>query len=91
MLDAGEMVSAEVDLSQAFDFSIPSTYTVEFISPVISHIARSEAEMAKTLAELGPVQLPANEVTVKIEPGRSPSADSEASPISFKYPSSWTM
>lgn len=68
MLDAGEMVSAEVDLSQAFDFSTPGTYTIEFISPRISHIARSEAEMAKTLAELGPVQLPANEVTVKIEP-----------------------
>ena len=87
-LDAGEMVSAEVDLADAFDFSIPGTYTIEFISPRISHIAESEAEMAKTLAELGPVQIPANEVTVKIGPGHTSSADSEALGVSFKYSAS---
>ena len=66
MLEAGEIVSAEVDLSTAYDFSTPGNYTIEFISPRISHIAKTEAEMATTFDELGPVQIPANEINVKI-------------------------
>lgn len=66
MLEAGEIVSAEVDLSTAYDFSTPGNYTIEFISPRISHIAKTEAEMATTLDELGPVQIPSNKVTLVI-------------------------
>ena len=78
MLEAGEIVSAEVDLSKAYDFSIPGDYTIEFISPRVSHVARSEAEMAKTFDDLGPVQIPANEVTVKIVAESFSSTDSGA-------------
>ncbi len=66
LLEAGEMVAAEVDLSPAYDFSIPGNYTIGFISPRISHLARSEAELAKSLNELGPIEIPSNEVSVKI-------------------------
>jgi hypothetical protein len=66
LLEAGETVSAEVDLAQAYDFSQAGTYTIAFISPRISHVARTEAEMAKTLEALGPVEIPANEVAVTI-------------------------
>ncbi len=66
LLDAGESVSAEVDLSTAYDFSQAGEYTIEFLSPRISHIARSETEMVKTVNDLGPVQMPSNRVTVEI-------------------------
>jgi hypothetical protein len=66
MLEAGEIVSAEVDLSTAYDFSTPGNYTIEFISPKISHIAKTEAEMATTLDELGPVQIESNTVTLVV-------------------------
>jgi hypothetical protein len=65
-LDPGESVSAQVDLATAYDFSEPGVYTIEFLSPLISHVARTEAEMARTLDDLGPVQMPSNPVTLEI-------------------------
>jgi len=65
-LEPDESVSAEVNLATVYDFSLAGEYTIEFISPRISHVARTEAEMAKTLDDLGPVQMPSNEVTVRI-------------------------
>jgi hypothetical protein len=65
-LEAGETVSAEVDLAKAYDFSQDGTYTITFISPRISYLAETEAEMARTLEALGPVEIPANEVAVNI-------------------------
>jgi peptidyl-Lys metalloendopeptidase len=67
LLNAGESVSAEADLAAAFDFSKPGEYTIEFVSPYISSIARTEDEMAKTLDDLGPVQMPSNVVVVEIQ------------------------
>jgi hypothetical protein len=66
LLDAGASVSATVDLAAAYDFSKPGTYTIAFISPRISHVARTEAEMAKTVEDLGPIQICSNRVTVSI-------------------------
>jgi hypothetical protein len=66
LLDAGKSVSAEVDLATAYDFAEAGEYTIEFLSPKSSHIARSEATMAKTLDDLGPVQMPSNRATVEI-------------------------
>jgi hypothetical protein len=66
LLEPGESVSAEVDLAKSYDFSIPGKYTIEFLSPSISHVARTEGEMARTLDDLGPVQMPSNRVTVEI-------------------------
>jgi hypothetical protein len=65
-LAAGQSASAEVDLAAAFDFSQPGEYTIEFLSPRISHVARSEAEMARSVDDLGPVAIPSNAVTVNI-------------------------
>ena len=48
LLGAGQSVSTEVDLATSFDFSQPGEYTIEFLSPRISHVARSEAEMASS-------------------------------------------
>jgi hypothetical protein len=66
LIEAGDTVQAEVDLSRAYDFSIPGNYTIEFVSPKLSHIAHSETEMAQSVDELGPVQIPSNEVMVTI-------------------------
>jgi uncharacterized protein YggE len=71
-LDAGESVSAEVDLAEAYDFSRAGEYTIEFISPRISHVARTESEMAKEMADLGPVEMPSNRITVNIEHTSTP-------------------
>lgn len=65
-LEAGQSASAEVDLATSFDFSQPGEYTIEFLSPRISHVARSEAEMARSVDDLGPVAMPSNQVSVKI-------------------------
>jgi hypothetical protein len=59
-------VSAEVDLSNAFDFSQPGKYSIVFRSPSISHIAYSETEMAKSVSDLYPVDISSNEVRVEI-------------------------
>jgi peptidyl-Lys metalloendopeptidase len=65
-LDAGASVSATVDLSTAYDFSEPGEYTIAFISPRISHAARTEGEMAASVDDLGPVAMPSNQVSVTI-------------------------
>jgi hypothetical protein len=65
-LEPGESVSAEVDLSNAYDFSQPGKYTIVFLSPNISHIAYSETEMAKSVDELYPVYISSNEVSLEI-------------------------
>ena len=65
-LEPGDSVSAEVDLSNAYDFSQPGKYTIAFLSPNISHIAYSEAEMAKSVDDLYPVYISSNEVSVEI-------------------------
>ena len=62
-LDAGASVSVAVDLAEGYDLSEPGEYTVKFLAPRISHVARSEAEMATTMEELGPVQIPCHEIT----------------------------
>jgi len=66
LLEPGESVSAEVDLATAYDFSKAGEYAITFLSPSISHVARTEAEMARSLDDLGPVQIPSNRVTVTI-------------------------
>jgi hypothetical protein len=66
LLSPGESASAEVDLATAYDFSQAGVYTIEFISPRISHVARTEAELAKTLDDLHPVQIGSEPVTVEI-------------------------
>jgi hypothetical protein len=66
LIEAGGTVSAEVDLSLAYDFSRPGDYMIEFVAPKLSHIAGSEEEMARSTDELGPVDIPSNQVVVAI-------------------------
>jgi hypothetical protein len=66
-LEAGASVSATVDLALAYDFSEPGQYTIAFISPRISHTARTEGELATSVDDLGPVAMPSNQVSVTIE------------------------
>lgn len=65
-LEAGSSVSATVDLAAAYDFSKSGVYTISFLSPRISHVARTEAEMATSVDDLGPVRIPANEVRMTL-------------------------
>jgi peptidyl-Lys metalloendopeptidase len=66
-LDAGASVSATVDLATAYDFSQAGEYTIEFLSPRISHVARTKEQMATSVDELGPVAMPSNQVSVTVE------------------------
>ena len=81
-LDAGMSVSVVVDLSEGYDLSEPGEYAVKFLSPRISHVARSEAEMATTMEELGPVQIPAHEITFTISGGQT-TAPKKTEPVSY--------
>jgi hypothetical protein len=67
LLEPGASASAEVDLAPVYDFSQAGTYTIEFLSPKISHMARSGPDMATSLDDLGPVEMPSNSVTVEID------------------------
>jgi len=69
LLPPGGSVTATVDLARAFDFSQPGAYTVTFLSPRISHVARAETEMALTVDELGPVTMVSNSVSVTVVAG----------------------
>jgi hypothetical protein len=66
LLTPGASASATVDLSPVYDFSEPGTYTIAFISPRISHVARSEDELATSLDELHPVDMPSNRLEIVI-------------------------
>jgi peptidyl-Lys metalloendopeptidase len=66
LLEAGRSASAEVDLATAYDLSPAGEYTIAFLSPKISHVARAKSEMARTVDELGPVEISSNRVTVEI-------------------------
>jgi peptidyl-Lys metalloendopeptidase len=80
-LDSGESASATVDLTAvgengapAYDFSRPGCYTIAFISPRISHVAKSVTDMARSVEDLHPIQIPSEPVRVEIT-GSSGSAD----------------
>ena len=93
LLEAGQSASAKVDLATSFDFSQPGEYIIEFLSPRISHVARSEAEMARSVDDLGPVDIPANTVTVEIggssvEPTAVPTDSPQPTPTSTAKPAS---
>jgi hypothetical protein len=66
-LEAGESVSAEIDLAEGYDFSQAGQYTIQFRSPRISQIAKTEAEKADSFEELGMIQIPSNTANVIIE------------------------
>ena len=65
-LEAGSSVSATIDLAAAYDFSKPGVYIIAFGSPRMSHVARTEGEMATSIDDLGPVAMPSNQVSVTI-------------------------
>ena len=81
-LDAGASVSVVVDLTEGYDLSEPGEYSVKFLSPRISHVARSEAEMATTMEELGPVQIPCHEIAFKL-PGAQAAAPTKTARIGY--------
>jgi hypothetical protein len=69
LLAPGDSVTTTVNLSEAYDFSEAGTYTVTFLSPRISDVARTESEMARTVDELGPVTIVSNTVTTTVSTG----------------------
>jgi peptidyl-Lys metalloendopeptidase len=73
LLEPGASVSAEVDLATAYDFSQAGQYTIEFLSPRISDVAKTESEFAASVDDLGPVEIPCNSLRLEI-------ANSSASP-----------
>jgi hypothetical protein len=65
-LDGGASVSATVDLEVGYDFSKAGEYCIGFNSPRMSHVVRTEDEMATSIDDLGPVAMPSNQVSVTI-------------------------
>jgi len=80
-LEAGEEVTAKVNLVQSYDFSQPGVYTIKYRSPFISHIAHSEEQLATTMDELGPVLIPSNTINLEISgPEASAAKDTGSNP-----------
>jgi heat shock protein HslJ len=86
-LEAGASVSAEVDLAEGYDFSQAGQYTIQFRSPQISQVAKTETEMADSFEELGMIQIPSNTANVVIE-STSGSGDSQSTAPSTPTPTS---
>lgn len=66
LLEPGASVSAEVDLATVYDFSQAGEYTIEFLSPRISDVAKTESAFAASVDELGPVEIPSNSLRLAI-------------------------
>jgi hypothetical protein len=66
LLEPGASASADVDLATVYDFSQAGEYTIAFLSPRISYVARTRADLAQTVDDLGPVEIPSNRVTIRI-------------------------
>jgi peptidyl-Lys metalloendopeptidase len=65
-IDAGGLVSAEVDLAEGYDFSQAGQYTLQFRSPRLSHTAMTSGEQADSLDELEMIRIPSEPVSVAI-------------------------
>jgi hypothetical protein len=65
-LEVGESASAEVDLSQAFDFSRPGEYVIAFLSPWISYAGENPGQLPESVDDLGPVKIPSEPITLKV-------------------------
>jgi hypothetical protein len=65
-IEPGQTISAEVDIAQSYNLSQPGTYYIRFRPPRISCLAASKSDLATTLDELGPVNIPSDEVSVQI-------------------------
>jgi heat shock protein HslJ len=68
-IDSGGSISAVVDLAEGYDFSKAGTYTLQFLSPRLSHTAKTQGEQADSLDDLQMVLIPSDPVTVSV---RSP-------------------
>ena len=66
LLEPEATVSAQVDLATAYDFSQAGDYTIEFLSPKISHVAKSQEEFAASVDDLGPVEIPCKRISLSI-------------------------
>lgn len=66
-LEPGGSTSAIIDMASVYDFSKAGTYRIAFISPHISQIAYTEDEMAKSVDDLIPVEMPSNTVTLVLD------------------------
>ena len=66
-LDTGGSISAVVDLAEAYDFSQPGQYTVQFLSPRLSHTAKTSGEQANSFEELAAIGIPSDPIKVTIE------------------------
>ena len=66
LLEPGASVSAEVDLAEAYDFSQAGEYTIQFLSPRISQVAKTDSEFAASVDDLGPVEIPCNSLSLEI-------------------------
>jgi hypothetical protein len=65
-LEPGGSATAVVDLATSYDFSKAGTYRIAFASPRISHVVYSEDQFAKSLDDLGPVEMPSKSVTLEL-------------------------
>ena len=65
-IDAGESVSAEIDLTEGYDFSQAGQYTVQFRSPRLSHTARMAGEQADSMDVLEMIWIPCDPVSLTI-------------------------
>ena len=66
LLNPNQSIKASMHFEPSYDFSKPGNYEIKFLSPRISHVACAEEEFAKSMDDLGPVQISSNTVTLEI-------------------------
>jgi len=68
-LEPGASASAEFDISEYFDFGQPGDYQVTFQSPWISYLSENPEDLALSVDDLGPVEIPSAPLIINVNPG----------------------
>jgi hypothetical protein len=68
LLEPGGSETVNINLSDVYDFSRPGDYTIEYKSPFISQVVLEQADLAKSVDDLGPVLILSEPVSIRIHP-----------------------
>jgi len=68
-LEPGASASAEFDITEYFDFGQPGEYQVTFQSPWISYLSENPEDLALSVDDLGPVEIPSAPLIINVNPG----------------------
>jgi hypothetical protein len=68
-IEPGDSVTTEIELARFYRFADPGRYEVELLTPMFTHLARSEGEMVSSIEHLMSVPVAANKASTFVAAG----------------------